>query len=610
MQMDIKELKKAVQAALKGYNTKSYGRILKFSYPHLLQEIESHTQNHYPKNITESLYILFNGAPSVCANGNKPSFAGYQIGYRQFCGAHAKCECSRLNQAEKVKQWQHQVSPEQRDKMQAKTEATMLEKYGVTNPMHSEQIVAKIEATNLEKYGVRYSLEREDVQEKIKATMTERYGVDTPLKSPAIWKKTKETSISKYGGLMTHARQGAYDKYDGQNPFQVTEVKAKIDETNLTKYGATRPLANKDVLNKMYENNIKKHGRPNPAQFHYSSELWDILQDKTKFLDIVKNKSSVQVANEFDTRSDLILSYARRYGVLDQMNFQPRSAMEDDLCEWLSAQQIPFKRRDKKILQGLELDIVLPNYNLAIELNGLYQHSELAGKKDPKYHWHKTKGCDIKGLQLLHMWQDEYWTAKRILQSKILYLVKKIETKTHARQCMIRPINNAAQESAFMNTNHIQGFADYRQHSMAAWDGPTLVGVMSFAHRKGRLELVRYATDVNRVCVGLFSRLFYHSVTEFQFSGKIISQSDNRISNGALYLSTGWQYEGEQPPGYCYTGDYVSRQNKENFMKGKLAKKFGLDIKYVEANTEWQIMQDLGYDRLWDAGKKIWSKTV
>jgi hypothetical protein len=45
-------------------------------------------------------------------------------------------------------------------------------------------------------------------------------------------------------------------------------------------------------------------------------------------------------------------------------------------------------------------------------------------------------------------------------------------------------------------------------------------------------------------------------------------------------------------------------------MKGKLAKKFGLDSKYVATNTEWKIMQDLGYDRLWDAGKKIWSRMV
>lgn len=608
--MDIKELKKAVKAALNGYKSKSFGRILKFSYPHLLQHMEAITRPHVPKNISESVYILLHGAPKYCAKGAKPLFANYEGGYRPFCGAHAKCECSRLNQAEKVKQWQDQVSPEQRDQMQAKTEATMLEKYGVTNPMHSEQIVAKIEATNLEKYGVKYHLEREDVQEKIRATLIEKYGVDAPFKSNQIVTKAHETTKRRYGTLMTHARQGAYDKYDGKNPFQVPEVQTKRSETMVDKYGTEHALKNPQIYAGMLSNNIKKYGRPNPAQLHYSAELWDVLQDEVKFLDIVKGKSSVQVANQFNTRSDLILSYARKYGVLDQMNFQPRSAMEDDLCEWLTAQQIPFKRNDKKILQGLELDVVLADHNLAIELNGLYPHSELAGGKDAKYHWHKTKGCEIKNMQLLHVWQDEYWATKHILQAKILYLAHKIHRKIHARDCVIAPINDAGVEKQFMNRNHVQGYADYRSWSMAAWHSDQLVGIMSFAHRKGRLELVRYATDVTQVSVGLFSRLFHHAVKEFKFSGKMISQSDNRISNGALYLSTGWQYEGEQPPNYCYTGDYVTRQNKEHFMKGKLTKKFGLDPDYVAANTEWQIMQDLGYDRLWDAGKKIWSRTV
>jgi hypothetical protein len=54
----------------------------------------------------------------------------------------------------------------------------------------------------------------------------------------------------------------------------------------------------------------------------------------------------------------------------------------------------------------------------------------------------------------------------------------------------------------------------------------------------------------------------------------------------------------------------IHQINKEHYMKGKLIKKFGLDSDYVSSHTEWQIMQGLGYDRLWDAGKKIWMRVV
>lgn len=608
--MDKKELKKLIQKAIKGYNSKSFGRILKFSYPHLLTELEALTLVHNPKNITESIYILLNGAPGYCTNGNKPLFAGYEQGYRQYCGPHKVCECNRLDQSKKVKDWADACTVEQKEEMRRKQELTMLEKYGVTNAMQSPEVMARIEAENMEKYGVPYHLQRKDVQDKIKQVLITKYGVDSPLKIPEVWDKTKESNIKKYGGLMTHARKGAYDKYDGKNPFQVPEVQAKRSETMLAKYGTEHALQNPEIYESMLRSNVTKYGRANPAQMHYSADLWDLLQDAQKFLETVKGRSSVQVAQDWHVSSDLILRYARKHDVLDQMNFSPRSAMEEDLTEWLTSQDIAFKRNDKLVLQGKEIDVLLPAHNLGIELNGLYQHSELAGNKDAKYHWHKTKGCEIKGIQLLHIWQDEYWAKKHIIQSKILYLTGRISDRIPARSCVIAPIQDAQLESEFLDKNHIQGFADYRQHSMAAWYQDRLVGIMSFAHRRGRLELVRYATDVNSICVGLFSRLFSHAVKEYKFSGKMISQSDNRMSNGALYLQTGWQYEGEQSPAYCYTGDYQTRQNKEHYMKGKLAKKFGLDPAWCANHTEWHIMQEMGYDRLWDAGKKIWSITV
>ncbi len=61
---------------------------------------------------------------------------------------------------------------------------------------------------------------------------------------------------------------------------------------------------------------------------------------------------------------------------------------------------------------------------------------------------------------------------------------------------------------------------------------------------------------------------------------------------------------------YCYTGNFYKRENKQQFMKDKIAKKFNLTPEYVASKTEWELMQELDYDRLWDAGKVRWSMKV
>jgi len=128
---------------------------------------------------------------------------------------------------------------------------------------------------------------------------------------------------------------------------------------------------------------------------------------------------------------------------------------------------------------------------------------------------------------------------------------------------------------------------------------------MQFAKLQGRWELVRYATDINYQISGLFSKMFKFSLNAIRFDNDIVSFSDNRISNGNLYLQTGWIFDQELKAGYLYT-DYTDIYHKQGFMKQKLLKKYNLDSEYVNSHTEWEIVQELGFDRIWDSGKIRW----
>ena len=61
----------------------------------------------------------------------------------------------------------------------------------------------------------------------------------------------------------------------------------------------------------------------------------------------------------------------------------------------------------------------------------------------------------------------------------------------------------------------------------------------------------------------------------------------------------------ETSPNYWYTKDHKSRNHRFKFTKQKVIKMGG------DPNlTEWQNMQNFGYDRIWDCGssKWVWSR--
>ena len=599
------EIKEQLTAIVEKYNSKNFTRILTHTYPELLAEIKLLTSKYNPSNINEMIYIILKSPPELCNNGKYPMFNTFNLGYRIGCGKG--CKCARESQASKISDWYKALTAEERQIRADNVKQTSLDRYGVDNPMKSEIIKEKLKNTNLERYGVESPFQSDVIKEKIKKTNLERYGVEMPLMSEQIQEKGRQTTIKRYGGLMTHARKASYDKYDGINPFQANEVKEKRKSTMIEKYGTEHALSNTQIYSNMVQSNIAKFGRNNVMQKTIPDKTWEILNDKTKFEQVITGKTSQQIKDELNlTSTTNALKWIRHYDLMDKIRFKPNSAMEHDLKCWLDSRGIQYQQHNRLILPNhLELDFYFPQWNFAVELHGLFHHSELAGKKDQLYHQQKYIGCKIKNIQLIQIWQDEYWQHREVVLSKILYLAGLITNKIPARKCDLSILQDINLERDFMNTNHIQGFAEYRQYSLGAWYNDELVGIMSFALQKNRLELVRYATKIDSVASGLFSKMLKQSIKVFKFTGSITSLSDNRVSNGRLYLNSGFVYIEELKPDYYYTDDYNDRVHKQNGMKSKLIKRHNLPS---EANqfTEWEIAEELGYDRIWDAGKVKW----
>jgi hypothetical protein len=90
-------------------------------------------------------------------------------------------------------------------------------------------------------------------------------------------------------------------------------------------------------------------------------------------------------------------------------------------------------RNDRKVLEGKELDIYLPDLNLAFEYNGIYWHDVFIKAKD--YHELKTKNCFKKGIELIHIYENDWEDKNKIVKSFILNKLNVIKEYIDVLNC-------------------------------------------------------------------------------------------------------------------------------------------------------------------------------
>ena len=444
------------------------------------------------------------------------------------------------------------------EKIKSKIKKSLILKYGVDNPMKSEIIRNKAKLTNLDKFGVEYPSSCDSIKRKVKLTNLDKFGVEYPAKSPLILEKMKKSCFEKYG----------FDNFSKTDKF-ATIIKKKSFNNMLNKL---------DKFGILLEN----------TQNNLTIKCCICLSDFT----IGRSFMNIRIIN-----GDDICLYCNP--ILSGM-----SKLECELLEFISDNyKGEIVTSNRSILDGKELDIYLPELNLAFEFNVLYWHSELY--KDRLYHMNKTNECLDKGIQLVHIWEDDWLYKKNIIKSIILNKLGYSE-KIYARKCSIREVNNTDVRE-FLNLNHIQGFVGSKV-KLGLYHNEELVSLMTFGSLRkslgqksedGVYELLRFCNRSGTSVIGGASKLFKYFIKNDVKS--IVSYSDNSRGVGNLYKQLGFEFINESIPNYYYIIDGV-RKHRFNFRKDKLVKE-GSD----PSKTEIQIMNDKGIYRIFDCGSKKWN---
>lgn len=259
---------------------------------------------------------------------------------------------------------------------------------------------------------------------------------------------------------------------------------------------------------------------------------------------------------------------------------------------------------DRKILNGLELDFYIPDKKFAIEHNGTYFHAELGGGKDRNYHLNKLNLCTKQDIRLIQIFEDEWRFKSDICKSLIRNKLGLTSNRIYARQCEIREIEHDM-KNQFLHSNHIQG-EDQSRFKYGLFYKDELVSLMTFSipryDKSMDWELSRFCNKMDTVVIGGASKLMNHFV-KLHNPTTIISYADRRWSDGGLYQTLGFYHHRTSMARYFYMlrSNYLVREHRSNYTKDRIREKF--KDRELDMNlTEWDLMQSLNYDRIWDCG--------
>jgi very-short-patch-repair endonuclease len=307
--------------------------------------------------------------------------------------------------------------------------------------------------------------------------------------------------------------------------------------------------------------------------------------------------STDEIADKLGCSPSLIQQRLKYYGIDTSQKIS--SKPERIIFDILDNLNITYLKRDRTTLNGSELDIFIPKFNLAIEVNGLYWHSSVNGKTID-YHLTKTEKCSQLGIELLQFWDYEVIKNKDKIES-ILHSKLGLNKRIYARKCKLVKISNMEAKS-FFDTYHMQGHIPASSYIGLLYNNE-LISLASFSkprfNKSYDLELIRFVTKSGITVVGGLSKILASIKLQ-----SIISYANRRWSMGNVYTACGFKLLSVSRPAVWYTKDFKLLENRLKFQKHKLK---SLDA-YSDIKTAEQILSESGYYKIWDCGNLVYVK--
>lgn len=460
--------------------------------------------------------------------------------------------------------------------IKAKREKTCIERYGTTNPSHSQVVKDKIakktaanaetslvkrKQTNLERYGVEFHFQSEEFKIKAQQTTMERYGVDNVFRNPEFIKTNMELRNNR-----------------------------SLEELEKINIKCTRSKFKNNFNSKRY--------------YHYEG-LTPLFTEDDWELPITERKYLCNICGkEFKRFSDAITRCIHCHPV---NTFKS----EHEIFQFVSDVYFDeIKHPDRTQIRPQELDIYIPDLKLAIEYDGFLSHTYGTGitsgwkrinnldKENMYYHLNKTLKCKEKGIELLHVFSHE-WTLKykreiwkSIIKNKLGFINEMLSDDYDVRKI------SEEDSKSFMKLNHLSEYLiDSISYGLYIKD--ELINLISIKPSYWYDWEIRYCNKIDIKLVNGFDILINH-LKELH-KGTFVVYDDIRFSNEDFYIKKGFIKIEETKPKYHWW-KFRSEDIEYNFKFEEF--KNTLEI-YDKSLSERENMFNNDYRILWDCGYNV-----
>ncbi len=501
----------------------------------------------------------------------------------QACSSSKLLKSEEENQAINKKRHRTNIDrygEEYRKLVAEKTKKTNIERYEVETKLVLTEFQEYMRQKMEEKHGKKHALQIQKFKEKQTETCLRNYGVENPSKSVEIKVKKNLTFLKKYN--MHPLSKGSPIRERG-----LATVKAL--------YGVDNPFQSEEIKDRIKKRNLKMFGRESYQQLHISTESLEKLNSaewlRTEHHE--NQKSLLEISRELKVSNTCVGSYLNRNGI--EIRKFSTSLGESEIGSFLENNSINCIRNIRTIIAPKELDIFIPEHNVAIEYCGLYWHSDLF--RDKNYHFEKWKACREKNIRLFTIFEDNWQSNRSKIEDKILYACNLLKVeRVFARKCSIVELDST-QSKIFFDSNHIQGNGRGTVTYGLVYLGE-IVAAMSFLKFKSSeiYEINRYAT--NKHVIGGFRKIL-SAFFKNHVCNSIFTYADLEYSVGKLYEANHFVLDKIVKPTYTYVID-GARKHRAMFRRKYLPKFLGNG--FVEEQTEFENMNNNKILRVWNCG--------
>lgn len=291
----------------------------------------------------------------------------------------------------------------------AKRTATNIERYGVAVPAKNDSVRERVR----ESWAAKTADEKQTIVERRSETSLKKYGTKRPSQSKEVKDKIRKTTLERHGGFGFQANREVYEqtmleRYGVTSPLKSEAIRSKQRETCLSRYGVENVSSTKHVRDRVKETMLQSYGIGVQNQQHLNREfrggvtILEFLNDKKSLESLYFSRGIV------GTTVDLGVCARTVYNYLNKHNIPRRkgpSSLETFFTDNLGEEVV---KNDRSLLDGLEIDVYLPEYKIGIECHGEYWHaSNSKFPKAPNYHFQKFLLAKSKGIRLFQFWGFE-----------------------------------------------------------------------------------------------------------------------------------------------------------------------------------------------------------